>query len=173
MSLQLFKIETVEVASPVASVTFSSIPQGYTDLMLVASSRGTRASQEDPTYIRFNGNSSSIYSDRYLYGNGSAAYSGSATGPTLIQYFAQPAASATANTFGSINIYIPNYTSSNYKSVSADALFENNSATTDYTRAQLSAGLFSSTSPITSITYGTYHGPAFATNSTFTLYGVL
>lgn len=173
MALQLFKIETVEVASPVSSVTFSNIPQGYTDLMLVASSRATRASQEDPTYIRFNGNTSSIYSDKYLYGNGSGAYSGGTTGPTLIQYFAQPAASATANTFGSITIYIPNYTSSNYKSISADALFENNTTTAEHTRAQLSAGLFSSTSPITSITYGTYVGPAFATNSTFTLYGVL
>ena len=173
MALQLFKIASTTVETPQASIDFTSIPQGYTDLMLVASSRSTRASQEDPTYIRFNGNSSSIYSDKYLYGNGSAAYSGGPTGPTLIQYFAQPAASATANTFGSITIYIPNYTSSNYKSVSADALFENNSTTTDYTRAQLSAGLFSSTSPITSITYGTYAGPAFATNSTFTLYGVL
>ena len=31
MALQLFKIETIEVASPVTSITFSSIPQGYTE----------------------------------------------------------------------------------------------------------------------------------------------
>ena len=47
MALQLFKIETVEVSSPVTSVTFSSIPQGYTDLKLVASVRSNRAAQED------------------------------------------------------------------------------------------------------------------------------
>jgi hypothetical protein len=172
MALQLFKIETVEVASPVTSVTFSDIPQGYTDLILVASSRSTRASQEDPTYVRFNNNSSSVYSWKFVYGNGSAVYSGSGS-TTQFEYFSQPANSATANTFGSMSIYIPNYTSSNYKSVSVDALFENNSTTADYTRAQLVAGLFSSTSAITSILIGPYVGPAFATNSTFTLYGVL
>jgi hypothetical protein len=172
MALQLFKIADTIVASPQATVTFSDIPQGYTDLILVASSRSTRAAQEDPTYVRFNNNTSSVYSEKYIYGNGSAVYSGS-TATNYFQYYSQPAASATANTFGSISIYIPNYTSSNYKSVSVDALFENNSSTTDYTRAQLNAGLFSSTSAITSILIGTWVGPAFATNSTFTLYGVL
>jgi hypothetical protein len=172
MALQLFKIETIEVASPVASVTFSSIPQGYTDLMVVTSSRSTRPAQEDPVYVRFNNNSSSVYSEKFLYGNGSAAYSGS-TATNYFQYYSQTAASATSNTFGSMSIYIPNYTSSNYKSVSVDALFPNNSATTDYSRIQINAGLFSSTSPITSILIGTWVGPYFDTNSTFTLYGIL
>ena len=55
MALQLFKIETVEVASPVASVTFSNIPQGYTDLVVKVSARTNYAGAFDNTVVQFNG----------------------------------------------------------------------------------------------------------------------
>jgi len=79
-----------------------------------------------------------------------------------------PNATYTANTFASAEIYIPNYTSSNYKSLSVDFVGENN-ATTSY--QYFTAGLFSNTSAITSLVIdGTDN---FVQYSTATLYGIL
>jgi hypothetical protein len=77
----------------------------------------------------------------------------------------------TSNSFSNSSVYIPNYTSSNYKSVSIDSVYENN-ATTAY--CNLQAGLWSSTSSINQVTLVcTGSGQTFAANSTATLYGVM
>lgn len=117
-------LERIELNASAASVTFSNIPQsGYTDLKVVTSAR-TSASDQN-IKVTFNGTSSS-YSERWIYGSGSAAGSGSATtnGYFYIHYATH--SSNTSNTFGNSEIYIPNYTSSNYKSVSEDSIQETN-----------------------------------------------
>ena len=167
MALQLFKIETVEVASPVTSVTFSSIPQGYTDLIIKASTRdATNNDNNTELKIKFNGSATS-YVNKYIQGNGSTVVTG--TYATTYFYTGESdSLTATTNTFGNSEHYIPNYTSANYKSMSSDLVSEDN-ATVAYTN--LAAGLWSNTAAITSIEF-TCNG-SFATNSTFTLYGVL
>ena len=167
MALQLFKIETVEVASPVTSVTFSSIPQGYTDLKLVASVRSNRASQEDGFGITLN-SASSGYTYRVLSGNGSSV-SSVATAYEQIWAVRVNGNSTTANTFSTVEVYFPNYTGSTGKSYSADAVSENN-ATEAYTT--VTALFQSSTSAITALTVQTINSTV-ATGSTFTLYGIL
>ena len=76
----------------------------------------------------------------------------------------------TASTFDSIDLYIPNYTSSNNKSFSVDSVAENNSATVN--QLDLIAGLWSQTAAITSITFTSYNAANFVANSTFSLYGL-
>ena len=171
MSLQLFKIETVEVASPVASVTFSNIPQGYTDLIIKVSARGTQASTSNALTLRFNSSTTS-YSGRELVGDGASVASATRTTLGSALYVGNiNGNSATTNTFSNTEIYIPNYTSSNNKSLSVDTVTENN-ATEAF--ATLLACLWSNTSAITSIDLISLssHG-ILMTNSTFTLYGVL
>ena len=161
-------IERIELNANAASVTFSSIPQtGYTDLKLVWSARGTGGLVYDTTKITFNGNASS-YSTRYLQGSGSAASSGTSGASTYLEIIDEGGA-ATASTFSNSEIYIPNYTGSTNKSVSSDAVSETN-ATTIYMR--LSAGLWSNTAAITSITLTPDASAAYAANSTFSLYGI-
>ena len=63
-----------ELASATATVTFSSISGTYTDLVLVADNVGSSASVVD-LRMRLNGNSTSLYSDTELFGNGSSALS--------------------------------------------------------------------------------------------------
>lgn len=170
MALQLFKIADVTVASPVADVTFSNIPSGYTDLKLVISAR--RSASFSDGQIRFNGDSSTVYSSRQLRGDGSATVSTSTSGAAQA-IIGQPFArgNSTSNTFSNAEIYIPNYTSSNNKSLSIDTVTENNATAAD---ACLTASLWANTAAITSFTiypdigYGTIEA-----NSTFTLYGVL
>ena len=172
MALQLFKIADSTVASPVTEVTFSSIPSGYTDLKLVISSRRlTDSANNDAIGLRFNGLSTNIYSMRNIKGDGSSASSATAASVSAVYgYGSNNPAGATASTFSNVDIYIPNYTSSNAKSVSIDGVTENNATAAN---ATLTAGLSTDTAAITSITVIALSSGTIATNSTFTLYGVL
>jgi len=156
------KIASVTVGSGGASsIDFSSVPSTYTDLVIKVSARDTTANGE--FYLRFN-SSTTNYSDRWLYGTGTAA---SSTTNTKLDFFLA-SSGYTANTFGNTEIYVPNYTSSNYKSVSGDSVQENN-ATASYTL--LEAGLWSDTAAITSVNL-IPAGGTFAQYSTATLYGI-
>ena len=154
-------------AAGAASVTFANIPQtGYTDLKLVMSTRLDSASGANFNYVKFNG-SSTGFTIKTLEGSGSGAGSGSAsTGNAGLD----EGTSYTANTFSNTEIYIPNYTSSNYKSYSVDTVTENN-ATQAY--MEMVAGLWSNTAAITSVTvYPDTGGRNYVQYSTFYLYGL-
>lgn len=158
------KISTVTVgASGASTIDFSNIPQTFTDLKLVVSGRSTHTGL-DGVDIRFN-NSSTGYTYRSIMGDGSSA--ASYNGSNLeFQYLTGNA--QTASVFSSFEMYIPNYTSSNNKSVSIEAVSENN-ATSAY--QVLMAGLWSNTAAITSIKLDPQNAN-FAQYSEATLYGI-
>jgi len=152
-----------------ASVTFSNIPQTFTDLRVIVSARSSQAATNDSAYCYFNG-SSSNYSNRFLYGTGSAA--GSATNTTGIYLAPINGDSSTANTMGNLDFYIPNYTSTtNAKSVSVDGVQESNASASFMA---ISAGLWNpgTQAAITSIAIYPATGPNWLEFSTFYLYGI-
>ncbi len=157
-------ISTVTVGSGgAANIEFTSIPATYTDLLILTSLRGTTAEIYEIVKLEFNGVTINL-SSRGLEGNGASP---SSYTNTFIYISAADGASATASTFSNHYIYIPNYAGSTNKSVSVDAVSENN-ATTAY--ASLQAGLWSDTAAITSAKLkptGT-----FVQYSTATLYGI-
>lgn len=169
------KIEHYEVTNPSgeASITFNLIPDTYTDLYLQVSARNTAVNTA--MAIRVNGSSSAIYSWRTLTGYGSGVESltqAIAAGYNTYWLFYGVASSYTSNTFTNTEIYLPNYTSSNSKSVSVTAVGENN-ATTSY--QNLTAGLWSNTAAISSITILSDPGGSasnLAQYSSATLYGI-
>jgi hypothetical protein len=150
-----------------ASVTFSSIPQTFTDLKLVISSRGTFSALGSSYKLSFNG-SDSNFSIRALEGAGS----GTPSSFTGTQYVGSAVgATATASTFNNGEIYIPNYTSTaNAKSFSVDAASENN-GTEAY--ADLIAGLWNpgTQAAITSLALTPTSGN-FTEFSEFAIYGI-
>lgn len=159
------KIATVTVgAGGSAAMEFTSIAGTYTDLLIKVSARSAYSGTLNWFDLKFN-SSSTGWSGRFLYGTGSAAGSGTqaAFGGAM------PAATATANTFGNAEIYIPNYASSNYKSVSIDAVAENNATAAE---ADLTAQLWSNTAAITSVTLFPELSSTFVQHSTATLYGI-
>jgi hypothetical protein len=163
-------LETITVgAAGASSVTFNSIPQtGYTDLVMKVSTRssasgGGGSGVWDFATIRFNG-STTGYSERLVYGDGTSAQSLNASS---IDFWTDYSA-ATASTFGSTEIYIPNYTGSNNKSVSIDIVSEHNGTNAF---AGLNAGLWSNSAAITSIVLAPGSG-SWVQHSTFSLYGV-
>jgi hypothetical protein len=172
MSVFLQPIYTQTVGSGgAASVTFNNIPQTFTDLKIALSLRETTASYYLGTYVSINNDASSLYSTTIIEGFGSVSSSRTSGQTSLFPVPHIPGSTATTNTFGNAEIYLPNYTSSNFKSLIIDAVSENNASTTYYFENGLSAGLYRSTNAVTSIKI--LAAGTFAQYSTVTLYGVL
>ena len=136
-------------AGGAANIQFTSIPATYTDLLVKYSLRGSQSAFRMNINITYNAISSS-YSNIYLNGaNGSAGSASNATGTSQIYAGEIPAATATANTFASGEIYVPNYASSKFKSVSIENAQESNTSSDVFT--SLIAGLVSNTETISSL----------------------
>jgi len=164
-------LDRIELNTAVASVTFDNIPQtGYTDLKVVVSARTNNSNvggYGDGLIYYYNGLTTNLSTKRiYAQGNGPIGSTGGS-----IQYGGMiSTAGQTANTFGSSEIYIPNYTSSYFKSSSGEGISENNATTN---QMQMAANLWSSNAAIFSITITQESGGTFfAAGSTFSLYGI-
>ena len=156
-------IQSYTLTSATNTVTFGSIPQTYTDLILVHS---TQVTGNVNAWMQFNSDTGTNYSITLFEGNGSSAASGRANNQTRIQldstaYPTFPSGSAFAPNI----VHIMNYSNTTtYKTVLARS---NNSAS----GVGLFAGLWRSTNAITSIALiaGAVN---FSVGSTFSLYGI-
>jgi hypothetical protein len=165
-------IEAQTLGSSAASVTFSSIPATYTDLKLVGSTRTTRnVGSVSNLYLQVNSITSAVYTIKQLSGTGSAADNNTASNvvPTSASVGHTSQSTDTANTFGNFEFYIPNYAGSNNKSLSSDAVQEND-ASAAY--SSLTAWLMANTAAITSLTLTTTATFSFVQYSSFYLYGI-
>lgn len=156
-------IATQTVTSAVGTVTFSSIPQTYTDLVLVSSRQQASAAR---LYLRFNGNTSSLYSDVWISGEGASAFSGKDSGQSAISIGGIWNGSTTT-TWATNITHIMNYTNTTtFKStLTKDANDKGSSGT-----IEAMIGMYRSTSAITAV--NVVGGSNFAVGSTFTLYGI-
>jgi len=152
------------LSSAVASITFSSIPSTYTDLVVIVNGTTSGGSAND-LFIRFNGDTSTNYSWTYLAGNGSAASSGRSSNATYIPFAGYPTG-WNVSSQGAQIIQIQNYSNATtYKTL----LARSNNSISDVAAY---VGLWRNTTAITSFDLkitGSYNWNA---GSTFTLYGV-
>lgn len=159
------KIAEVTVGSGgAASITFSAIPDTFTDLVLKLSLRSDVSALNRNILINPNGSSANGTS-RILLGDGSST--GSQTN-TRITGRDLPGNTATSNTFGNAEFYIPNYRSSAAKSISADNVMENNGTTVVMS---ISANLWNVTDAITSLVIVAETGNLMQ-HSSASLYGI-
>lgn len=169
-TMTLISSQTVG-AGGVASVTFSSIPATYTDLVLKVSARSARVtgSAADTLSMAFNGSPSFttiILDGGSPYGTPRSFTSGAYAGDI-------DSNNNTVNIFSNLEIYIPNYSLSNNKLYRVDSVAENNSGTGDYlVQTSLSAGLATLTTAITTITLTAGTGSNLVQYSSFSLYGI-
>lgn len=161
------KIATVDIASTSTNfVTFSSIPQSFTDLVIKASLRSTKSGFRDDNFsIQPNG-ATSPFTWIWIYSTGSSTLGSSGTNAYGALY--GTAAASTANIFSNAEAYIPNYTRSGYKNISVDNVNENN-ATANLTN--LVSFTWQDTPAITSLTI-TAGGGNIEQYSSITLYGI-
>jgi hypothetical protein len=159
------------LSTSAASVTFSSIPATYTDLVLKFSARCDAAgSTSADLKLELNADSSSLYSDTSLTGDGTNAGSARASNQAFIGFSNGIAGnSTTANTFSSNEIYIPAYLVSQNKPLSNFNAVEHNATAA---RLRATAGLYRSTSVITSAKLTPEAGSSFVSGSSFFLYGI-
>ena len=160
-------IASQTVPSSTASVTFSSIPGTYTDLVLVIV--GGTDSQGDNIRIRFNSDTGTNYSTTHLSGNGSSATSNRAS--------SQAAISVSYNVGGGSDLaqhYVVNvmsYANANVFKTTLSTVSQPNGSTS-YPGIEKIVGLWRSTSAITSIDVIRTGGGNLLTNSVLSLYGI-
>jgi hypothetical protein len=175
MSVFLQPIYTQTVGSGgVSGVNFKNIPQSFTDLQVVISSRGAanpNSLQADLIVMYLNNDASALYSYTQLYGNGGTAFSNRASSQTGLIAGSVPTSGATANTFGNTEYYISNYTTSNAKQIIVNSVSESNTSLINNQGQTLSAGLYRNSTGINELLFQ-QTGGNFAQHSTFTLYGI-
>jgi hypothetical protein len=145
-----------------ASINFTSIPQTYTDLVMVISAKTNRADSNDWCYVTVNGNNPTDF--RMLLGEGTGVSSYTSSSSLGVSVGA-----TSASAFGSLSVYVPNYTNSAVKTFSVDAVQENN---TNTAYANIYSGYRNTTAAITSLGLTPIYGTAFLQYTTATLYGV-
>ncbi len=150
-------LQSVVLTSTTTSVVFSGIPQDYTHLTIVVDGTANTGSYFT---LRFNGNTTSLYSNTEIDGNGSATSTNRNTNQTYIYN------GSIIATQSNIITHINNYSNS--------TTFKTALSRSNYTTSGVKAsiGLWRSTAAITSIECGTGGTNLFQTGTTFSLYGI-
>jgi len=155
-------IATQTLGSAAYTVTFSSIPSTYTDLVLVINAT-TTANTKNPVF-RFNGSTATDYSYTDLSGNGSAASSTRGSSQNAIY------AGVVGISGGNESTIIANIMNYANTTTNKTALIRTSSA---FNSVYVTAGLWRSTAAITSIDILTLSsGQDWSIGSTFSLYGI-
>lgn len=156
-------ISSQTLGSAAASVTFSSIPSTYTDLVLVISGRSTATAGNNNSQLILNGDNGSNYSMTRLTGDGTS-----------------PASDRVSNGFYAGWAFIENNTNSNFTPIIYH--IQNYANTTTYKTVigrgagasnfiSAAVSMWRSTAAINSIYVGNTGGN-FVAGSTFTIYGI-
>jgi len=149
-------LQTQVLGSAQSSVTFSSIPQTYTDLVLIISGVQTI---DDNIILQFNSDTSNNYSVTTIYGSGSSAVSFRGSNQNSAQL-----GGMNTSGIGNIIAHIMNYSNTTtYKTIL------NRANSTGLTQARVN--LWQKQYAITSILVGTGSGN-MAAGTTLTLYAI-
>jgi hypothetical protein len=164
-------LDKVTVGPATPSITFSSIPSTYTDLVIVCSA--APSTNGYGVYMYFNGSTASYYSATEMRGNGTAAASTRWTNAAGTSNWVGGQILGLSNTLGenAFIIQIMNYANTTtYKTY----MSRSNTASIG---TEASVGLWrgstgTSTEAITSITIGAQSAANLVSGSTFSLYGI-
>lgn len=163
--MQLIQTGTVG-AGGAANITFTGIPQTFTDLLILASCRSTFSGDvADMIYVNFNSAGTSNYANQQLANSGSFVFAFTGT-EQVIGFTA--AALSPASTFAVSSAYIPNYVVSTNKAVTIDAV----SPSTTNSFGRMVGMRWTNTAAISSMVITPQAGN-FVEFSTISLYGIL
>ena len=157
------------LASSATSVTFSSIPSTYTDLVIQATTRSTAGTISDTFRITLNAITSGYSSTSIGTTNSTSAFSARLSSQALSDNAYVTVGDTGLAIFGSTEIYIPSYVASQNKPFSITGTGENQDTVA---RSASYAGLLSNTAAITSIKIEPGSTLSFVSGSSFYLYGL-
>jgi hypothetical protein len=120
-------IQAYTITTPASLVSFTSVPQTFTDLKVVMSARSSQSSTRENILLGINSyNSDTGFSWVGLYNYGGTSM-GSNKSPAAKRILGDvPANTNGSNIFSNAEIYIPNYSVTGTHIVSGDAVVENN-----------------------------------------------
>jgi hypothetical protein len=159
-------LATVTLGTAAASVTFSSIPATYRDLVLVVNGTVSSAAY---ARLRYNGDTGSNYLAVVMMGRGGLS-PGAASGSGTYDGIYLPWNTIVASERFALNAQIMDYSATDkHKTL----LSRSNATTTDYGQSVYAeAWRWANTSAITSVSVSATAGN-FNTGATFNLYGVI
>lgn len=152
------KIASQTLSAGATTISFTNIPQNYTDLILVADCRYTSSTN---WYLRLNNSSTSLYSKVSMYAYGSSASSAINSNQTESYINVANGSSSDPNNFV---ISFQNYSNTN---IFKTYLIRENMPTQAVSATN---GLWRSTAPITQIDLTLYQSST--SGATFNLYGI-
>jgi hypothetical protein len=157
--------------SSTTTITFSSIPSTYTDLVLQMSVRTNVATLGDRINVTVNG-LTGIYGEILLRGDGSAVANNYNTNLSSAGDIYVNGNTATASTFATGEMYFPSYAGSANKVLGIISSAENAAGSGAGSYTGLLAYSINTTAAISSIQIVPLTGPNFLANSSFYLYGI-
>lgn len=172
MGIQTFiQISRLTTSVTTGSITFSSIPQQYRDLVLVSQLRTTIGSNNESIIVKLNNDATNAnYVGVRMLGSGSSTASDTVSGGGGgFDAGYMPASSSTSGVFGQINLSFMDYSSGDKNKIMLNR-WNSAGSNVPYTAAILNRWV--SNSPITTLSIYPGSGGSIAANSTFTLYGI-
>ena len=158
-------LQKITLSATNSTAGFTAIPQTYNHLKVLASVRTDRAG-EFTDYIQLKPNNvSTNLTSIFEYFSGTTR--GASTAADV--YGAVPGATAATATFGFAEFDILDYSASTSKTIMLHAATEN---TTSSNYAHIVSGLWTNSSPITSLYFASLNGANWVANSNFYLYGI-
>lgn len=170
----LTKIAEVVLGASQSTISFSSIPATFRNLVLVVNARCDIAVSGQNAYIEFNGDTGANYSESFFDTNGTTMGTGNSTSssPTTCTFLFIAGASATANLCTSAKVFINNYAGTTFSKNAVAQLFTPTALGSTTGLILINQGLnWNSTAAINTILIGLTAAGNFIAGSTFTLYG--
>ena len=165
-------LASVTLSSATSSITFGSISQSYTDLVLVTS---LQVSAPASLRLQFNGDTGSNYSATIIYADGvSTKGSGRYTNSTSVASDALSGVGYTSySVFSPFIFNIMSYSNTTTYKSALTSLRTTSGGYLNGADLTVAAAIWRSTSAISSITIFASNSANLAANSTFNLYGIL
>ena len=164
----LTQIAQQVLGSPAASVTFSSIPGSYTNLLLVIMAASSRSALTDGVECAINADSTQAhYAENYFFNSGSGTQSNNIIGSI-------PGTTAPSNACGVIQVTFASYAGTTFLKTFLTMNFAMAASSTFSAAPEtgMQSGSWNSNAAITSLVLTSQAGANFLTGSTFTLYGL-
>lgn len=161
--------ETV-TSGTAASVSFSSIPATYRDLIVVVRGRGTTAATTTQLKMQFNGDTAANYDYQYVAGIGAGASAVSAVAQTSFPLGDLVAASATAGHASGASTEIYDYRGTTFQKVAMSSTAAKWSNTVNNSESILIGGFWRSTAAINAVLIFPTAG-AFVDGTVVSIYG--
>lgn len=166
----MVQLAQVTTSASQVTVDFTSIPSGYTDLMIVYQARSNVASGYESMSLKFNndGTSGNYLASQYLQGYSTTANAATVAATAAGMWIGTITGNSNTSGYaGSGKIMVPNYSGTTYhKRAQSEFAYDN---TTPLIDIMFGYGSWKSTNAVTRLTFSV--PTSFRDGSVFTLYG--